>query len=506
MRTKNTIVNFLTDAIPQIVILLIGFFKIKIFIKLLGNDQVGLYQLYGQIMAYLILVEGGVGTAILFRLYKPIKEKNNEQISSIMSAASVIFKVIGTLIIVAGVILSFFVHFFVKDTEGISRSYMQITFIIYLLSQACFYFTIHYRTMFEAEQKRYIPNIIFQTATIIKGVLEIVIALLGHGLIEILISLTVCTLVANLVMTIVFKKYYKDKINMKAKKDFSMLKDVKDLSINTLGNLLTNNIDILIISKIIGLPFVVIYTTYNYFVEALKQFVDKIAGATMASVGDLIIESKEKAGKVFDEFNQMVSYIGSVLCAPLFIIVNQFIDIWYEGEIVTSISLAILFTIILYYQVIRIPLKVYTFSSGKFREIKIFVILEILINVTLSIILAKFMGIPGVLIATVTSLFIADFTTKPVVIYKKIIDGNCFKYYIKAISNMIFVTICLAVYYFIFPRSYSNIFICILFGGLVGILHLIVTTLYYKITNQVQFFERIPVLNKVIYKLRKQEN
>ena len=285
-----------------------------------------------------------------------------------------------------------------------------------------------------------------------------------------------------------------------------MLKDVKDLSINTLGNLLTNNIDILIISKIIGLPFVVIYTTYNYFVEALKQFVDKIAGATMASVGDLIIESKEKAGKVFDEFNQMVSYIGSVLCAPLFIIVNQFIDIWYEGEIVTSISLAILFTIILYYQVIRIPLKVYTFSSGKFREIKIFVILEILINVTLSIILAKFMGIPGVLIATVTSLFIADFTTKPVVIYKKIIEGNCFKYYIKAISNMIFVTICLAVYYFIFPRSYSNIFICILFGGLVGILHLIVTTLYYKITNQVQFFERIPVLNKVIYKLRKQEN
>ena len=202
---------------------------------------------------------------------------------------------------------------------------------------------------------------------------------------------------------------------------------------------------------------------------------------------------------IFDEFNQMVSYIGSVLCAPLFIIVNQFIDIWYEGEIVTSISLAILFTIILYYQVIRIPLKVYTFSSGKFREIKIFVILEILINVTLSIILAKFMGIPGVLIATVTSLFIADFTTKPVVIYKKIIEGNCFKYYIKAISNMIFVTICLAVYYFIFPRSYSNIFICILFGGLVGILHLIVTTLYYKITNQVQFFERIPVLNKVIY-------
>lgn len=506
MRTKNTIINFLTDAVPQIIILLIGFFKIKIFIKLLGNEQVGLYQLYGQIMAYLVLIEGGVGSAILFRLYKPIKEKDNEKISSIMSAASVIFRVIGLLIIVAGIILSFFVHFFVKDTANISRQYMQITFIIYLLSQACFYFTIHYRTMFEAEQKRYIPNIIFQTTTIIKGVLELVIVLLGHGLVEILISLTICTLLANLMMVIVFKKYYKNSINMKAKKDFSMLKDVKDLSINTIGNLLTNNIDVIIISKIIGLPFVVIYTTYNYFVEALKQFVDKIAGATMAGVGDLIIESKEKAGKVFEEFNQMVSYIGSVLCAPLFIIVNQFIDIWYEGDVSTSLALAVLFTIILYYQVIRIPYKVYTLSSGKFKEVKIFVVLEILINVSLSIVLAKVMGIPGVLIATVISLFIADFTTKPVVIYKKIIEGNCVKFYIRAISNMIFVAICLVAYYLIFPKVYANIIVCILFGAIVGILHLIVTTIYYKCTKQTQFFDRIPVLNKVIYKLKKQES
>lgn len=506
MRTKNTIINFLTDAIPQIIILIIGFVKIKFFIKILGNNQVGLYQLYGQIMAYLVLIEGGVGSAILFRLYKPIKDKDNEKISSIMSASSVIFKVIGTLIIIVGVILSFFVHFFVKDTGEFSNGYMQITFIIYLLSQAFFYFTIPYRTMFEAEQKRYIPNIIFQTTTIIKGILELVIVLLGHGLIEILISLTICTLIANVIMVIVFKQYYKNRINMKAKKDFSMLKDVKDLSVNTLGNLLTNNIDVLIISKFIGLPFVVIYTTYNYFVEALKQFVDKISGATMAGIGDLILESKEKAEKVFDEFNQMVSYIGSILCAPLFIIVNQFIDIWYEGDVQTSLILAALFTIILYYQVIRIPLKVYTLSSGKFKEVKYFVILEIVINVVLSLILAHVMGIPGVLIATVISLFVADFTTKPVVIYKKILESSCMKYYIKSIINMIFVAVSLFIYYLVFPKVYSNIVTCLAFGVLVGVIHVIVTTIYYKVTNQLDFFERIPLLNKVIHKFQKQEN
>lgn len=74
---------------------------------------------------------------------------------------------------------------------------------------------------------------------------------------------------------------------------------------------------------------------------------------------------------------------------------------------------AILFTIILFYQIIRTPLKVFTLSSGKFKEIKLFVILEIIINLSLSLILVKPLGISGVLIGTVISLLIADFMTKP---------------------------------------------------------------------------------------------
>ena len=58
-------------------------------------------------------------------------------------------------------------------------------------------------------------------------------------------------------------------LNKKVKGDYGMLKDVKHLFINTLATVLTNNIDIIIISKFVGLNYVVIYSTYNYFVEAL---------------------------------------------------------------------------------------------------------------------------------------------------------------------------------------------------------------------------------------------
>ena len=129
MRTKRAIINFITDALPQVIILLLGIVKIKLFINILGEAKLGLYQLYNQIVSYLVLVEGGIGSALLYQLYKPVKEKNNNQINSIMSAARPIFNAIGAIILFIGLVLSFFVTFFVKDSGGLSSTYIQITFI-----------------------------------------------------------------------------------------------------------------------------------------------------------------------------------------------------------------------------------------------------------------------------------------------------------------------------------------------------------------------------------------
>lgn len=488
MRTKSTIINFITDALPQVLILILGLFKSKFFIEILGSDQLGLYQLYGQIVAYLVLIEGGIGSALLFRLYKPLREKNNEAISSIMSASRVIFRIIGFLILGVGFIISFLISYFIKETN-FTFSYMQITFLIYLFSQAIYYFTIPYRTLFEADQKRYIPNLVFQITTIIKSLLEIIIVLSGLDLISILISLAICSLVANAVIIFAFKRTY-TKVSFRAQKDFMMVKDIKDLFINTLGNLISNNIDILIISKLLGLNYVVIYSTYNYFVEGIKQFVDKITGATMSGIGDLLLDDASKSKKVFNEFNEFVFFIASVICVPMFIFINKFIEIWYKGNINVSFWLATLFTIALFYQITRIPLKVFTLSSGKFKAVKRFVILEVIINLSLSLILVRYLGISGVLLATIISLYVADWLTKPFVIYNQIFMEKPWKYYIKYLMNTLFILFVATIFYVIVPTNYSSIITCFALGILVTIVNLFVTLIYHYLTKQITFISR----------------
>lgn len=489
MRTKRAIINFITDALPQIIILLLGIVKIKLFIDILGEAKLGLYQLYNQIVAYLVLVEGGIGSALLYRLYKPIKDNNNDQINSIMSAGKKIFNVIGLLILFIGLILSFFIIFFVKDAGNISNGYIQFTFILYLISQAIYYFSIPERSLFDAEQKKYIPNIVFQAISVVKAILEIVIISLHLDLIHLLISLIICSLVANIIIIILSRKKHPN-LNTKVKGDYSMLKDVKHLFVNTLATVLTNNIDIIIISKFVGLNYVVIYSTYNYFVEALKQFIDKISGATFSGIGDLLLEDKEHSLKIFNEFNGMMFFIATILCVPFFFVINQFINLWYEGKIFTSFILGILFTIILFYQTIRTPLKVFTMSSGKFKEIKIFVIFEIIINLGLSLILVNQFGIPGVLIATVISLLIADFLTKPFVIFNKILKSKPYKYYLICISNFIFCALEIFWINITFKTQYSNILECLIYGGIIAFINLIISVIYFYITKQLTFMKR----------------
>lgn len=502
MRTKKAIINFFTDALPQIIILILGFFKIKYFIKFLGNDQLGLYQLYGQIVSYLVLVEGGIGSAMLFRLYKPIHDKDQKKINQIMSASKTIFNIVGFIIIALGIIISLNVGFFIKD-NSFSYGFLVFTFVLYLISQALNYFVLPYRCMFDASQDRYIPNLIYQTITIIKSIIEIIIVIVGKGLLEILISLVVLSVISNLLIFISFKKKY-PKISFKEKKDFTMVKDVKHLFVNTIGTLVANNVDVLLISKFIGLKTVVIYTTYNYFVEAIKQLIDKITGATMSGIGDVLSSDKkednDKAANIFTEFNSLVFFLAMIICIPFFIFINKFIEIWYEGEIATKLMFGLLFMILLFLSIIRVPLKVFSLSSGKFKEVKIYVTLEIIINLVLSLLLIKPYGIAGVLLGTIVSIIVSEFIFKVRIIHNKIIYTKSTNYYLKLIFNVIYLVLISLGLYFLIPNNYNSLIICILWGIVVTIGNSLLTLLYFKITRQLNFLDRFQFLTKLISK------
>ena len=94
MRTRNSLFNLLSDILPQILIILISFFRVKIFLEYMGADNLGVYQLYGQILSYLSLAELGLTSAAMYYLYRPISEKNYKKINAILSGVKKAFQYI----------------------------------------------------------------------------------------------------------------------------------------------------------------------------------------------------------------------------------------------------------------------------------------------------------------------------------------------------------------------------------------------------------------------------
>lgn len=490
MRTRRAILNFLSDSISQVIIALIGLYKVKLFLSVLGEETLGIYQLYGQILAYLAIAEAGVTNAVLRRLYKPIAEHDDNKINEILSGAKVIFSVIGLLIMLVGIIISFKINFFIKQTT-IDSSYIQYAFILFLLSNIINYFTVSHKILFDAEQKAYIPNLIFQIGAITKGIVEIIILTLGLGLIEILIMFAIVTIIYNLILVYISRKKHNN-LNLKTKKDYSALTDTRHLFVHKIGTLIAFNIDIIIISKILGLGSVVIYSAYSYITENLRNIISKINNATLAGIGNLLYTEKEKAYSVYLEYNSFVFFLATIICVPLYLVINNFIMIWYSGEIAATNNLAILFSLLLFYNIIRQPLNVYTSGAGLFKETKICTIIESILNLSLSLLFVYIIGIEGVLIATFISYIISEFLLKPIILDRKLFHVGVRQFYLNSLLYVIFVVILAIIGQFIVNLfTINNIIIWFITSCIVFLIIFVLTVALYKIFGHSKFFDRI---------------
>ncbi len=482
--------NFITDFFPQIIIMIIALFKSKIMLQYLGQETLGLYQLFAQVITYLALAEGGLASAAVYRLYKPIADKDNQKIAEIANATRNVFMIVSGIILVLGIGISFVVPFLIENNT-FSYGYIISNFILYVISEVVVYLTIYRRALFEANQEKYKINIIYQTSLILHSLLEIAILILGGNLTSLFIMFICLNTVTSMIILLYGKKTYSYLPKTK-KADYSLVKDVKNLFIHKISALISNNVDVIIISKVLGLVNVVIYTTYNYIINSLKLVVDKLYGAALGGIGNVLATDKDTGKKLFFEYNSLVFFFALVLGVPLLYAIDYFIDIWYSNEIYTSMLLSILFVVNLVYYIIRTPLISFTTAAGLFKETNKCAILEVIINLSLSLILVNIIGIPGVLIGTIVSLVISEYMIKPIIIYKKVFGEGVKEYYLRNLKFVLYLIIGFVLIY-VLKLHYRPINIIQWFFSsvIIGVVNLGLVTGYFILVKELLFKDRV---------------
>ena len=183
----------------------------------------------------------------------------------------------------------------------------------------------------------------------------------------------------------------------------------------------------------------------------------------------------------------MLFYVATIVSIPLLFSINQFIDIWYEGEIDTAYLIGVAFSVYLFGYIIKLSITTFVSAAGLFKETKFCAITDTVVNLILSFLLVFKFGISGVIFATAISVFIAEFIMKNIVIHKHIFNRSTNYFYI---NNLKFCLIALVDYFISNFITIDNIIIWFITYVIYFIVNAIVVFGVYKLINEVKFVNR----------------
>ena len=152
-RTHYSVLNSTTSAAVYMIKLLIGFVSRTFFIKYLGSEYLGLNGLFTNILSFLSLAELGIGTTIVYELYKPLATRNIEEINAFMGLYKKAYDIIGIAIGVLGMGVIPFLPIIVGHNVTIHN--IPLLYVLFLANSVVSYFFTYKRSILNADQQNY---------------------------------------------------------------------------------------------------------------------------------------------------------------------------------------------------------------------------------------------------------------------------------------------------------------------------------------------------------------
>ncbi|MBZ9636928.1 lipopolysaccharide biosynthesis protein [Clostridium sp. FP1] len=444
MRIKNSLNNIIFNLGSTFITYILSFVSRSIFIYTLGAQYLGVNGLFSNILMMLSLAELGIGTAINFSLYKPIAQKDNNKISTLMTFYRKAYSLIGCIVAVFGFILMFFLHYIIKDANTIEN--LRTIYLLYLFSTVSGYFLSYKTTLVSAYQKEYtlVPINVAMSAITILG--QIVILMATKSFIYYLFVQIIFGFIQRIIINNVITKQYKD-IDFKTKEKLPqselnvIIKNVKAMFYHKIGDYCVNGTDNIVISTFVGIKAVGFYSNYTLLITTVNAIIMIIFNSTSASFGDLI--AKEKPEKRLEKF-RVLNFLGfcffgfATIC--FYNLLNPFITLWIGNKYILDLSI-IIPVIINYYLVgMRVSLGIVKSSGGVYAQDRFVPLIQAIVNLFFSIILVKYIGLAGVFWGTVISAFV-PMIYRPYVVYKYIFETSCKKYLIQYTQYLLVVVV-----------------------------------------------------------------
>lgn len=407
-RTAYSLLNIATGIGGYVVNTITGLVCRMIFTKALNAEYLGVNGLFSNILSMLSLAELGIGTAIVYALYKPLAEDDRPKIASLVNYFGKCYRIIGLLVAAMGLALLPFLNLIIRNQPDIQES-IRLLYLIYLFNTAATYFFSYRTTLLMAAQQSYIVNGVNYLCTIVQSVIQCVWLLLTHNFLGYLIIQSVSVMVYNVVVSAIVKKRFpciteKNIPPLDAGERNALSRNVRALVVWRVSGQLVNGTDNIIITFFRGLAAVGMASNYTLLTGTLTSLINLVFSSVTASVGNLnATESKEKQLSLFYSLNLANFWLYGWGAIGICFVSSDLVELLFGAGYVLPASIA--FVLALNFYMVGMQSTVWTYKNtlGLFRPGRYLLTLTAAINLVCSIWLGQLWGLFGILFATAIS-------------------------------------------------------------------------------------------------------
>ena len=471
-RTEKSIRNFIFAIASQAITVVLSFITRTCLIYCLGIEAVSINGLFTEVITALSLAELGVGSAIVYNLYKPLSEGDHQKVSQLMNLFRKAYRIIALATLVIGVSLTPWLHLFIRDLSY-DMSYIRLIYLMFVFQSVVSYLFSYKIALLEADQNAYIFTKISTVFRIVGTVLVLIILLVTRKYIFFLGANILLVILTNAYAShVVDQKYpYIDKKEKLPKEERSQIfGNIRNIFVKQFAGRVVDSTDNLLISSLVSTLLVGYYSNYLVVIGVFKQLTDRMMNAAMASMGNLFVtERTENKIETLNRLTFIFYVFASIAAVGTFACVQPFITLWLGDEYLLNYSVVAILCLLLVTEITYKPLSSAMHLSGFFEIGRNISFVSAIVNLAVSIVLGMRIGMIGIFIGTMCTYTI-EIITKIHYLFKLYFKESSLRYvffWIRMLSVYIVETIFI---YIINLRLHFSALPTFLFNGFVSVL------------------------------------
>ena len=442
MRTSYFLKNFSSRIAIYLATTLLSFLTRTVFIYCLGEEYTGINGLFISILTVLNLAELGVGSSIVFAMYKPVAENDTEKIKTLMDFYRRAYRIVGFVFLTVGLGLIPALPYLAKGSTGLVD--LRIVYVLSLLKTVCSYWFYGYKSaILTPTQKGYILtlwSVVYSAAESLIQMASLLLLRADPALSYYIycgISL-VGAVVNNLVIRQIVDRefpYLREKTiaPLSGEERTGILKNVVGMATNRICQVLNDGIDSTIISALAGIVYTGVYSNYLLIKGMVNKCLYMIFSSMHASVGNFCAtESTERKEEFFKTLHFTYFWLYGFCTISLWVLFRPFIaGVWLHNT-KWLLSENAEFLVILNFLIEGLAGAVvkYRDVNGLYWQTRYRYAFSSVLNMALSILLVgpMHMGVSGALLGTTVSLLVM-LSFDPVLVYREVFHKTAGEFY-----------------------------------------------------------------------------